>query len=365
MDWKENMMRRVFEGKTPTVLLGSGASISTGLSLDLSSNFPSMIDLAQRLCEKINPPEFSADDESVWERLRCELDQFRIKQNSFNFEAFLYKHPLPQDSVLLNWMSGIVTESFKKPHIALAKAIEGNPQISYPLLILLRKLLQATPASNPCLTVITPNYDLLVEYSCDLIDTPCLTGFSGKIIRKWLPQIGWLPPMLRQSYSMKTAKYLKLLKPHGSYAWYRSPQQNDMAIECFGLHNLDGVWKHSIVMPGPTKFAESLHGIHREHLHYTDHAFKEAQSLVILGYGFNDPHLEEHLNASLTRGIPAVCVTRELSAEAISKFVTPYSNMTCITSDGSSGCRVYIGNKQVVKLAEDLWKLDQFLNEFI
>ena len=46
MHWKEKIRRDVFEKNRPTLLLGSGASISTGISLSLEPNFPSIFDIS-------------------------------------------------------------------------------------------------------------------------------------------------------------------------------------------------------------------------------------------------------------------------------------------------------------------------------
>jgi len=66
MDWKEKIRRDVFENNHPTLLLGSGASISTGISLNLDPNFPSMADLANCFCDRIETEGFGAEETTAF-----------------------------------------------------------------------------------------------------------------------------------------------------------------------------------------------------------------------------------------------------------------------------------------------------------
>jgi len=324
-----------------------------------------MADLAKRYSSNINPSGFSAGDSSAYNALCAELTGLGADWHKFNLEGFLSEHPLKHDSIFLNQILEQTTHAFKIPHDELSNIFEQNPSICFPLREMLEKLLRAAPAANPELCIITPNYDLLVEYAADLIGAPCINGFCGGILRTWKPEIGMVPPMLRQGKKTVRAKNLRLIKPHGSFSWYQSKTNPDQIIECFKSDGINGDWQRCMIAPGPSKFAEALKDVRREHLHHMDHAFKEAQSLLIIGYGFNDQHLEAHLRRSLEKGTPALCVTYSLSKDVLQEFIAPHPNMTCITSDGTTGCFVQTGGIEQYYPDDDIWRLDRFVSEFI
>jgi SIR2-like domain len=364
MDWKESAIQEVFEKRFPTVLLGSGASISTSQSLGLATSFPSMADLAKRYSDSINPVGFEVEDMSAYLALSDELKGLGAEWHKFNLEGFLSEHPLKHNSVFLGQILAQTSAAFITPHEELASVFEQNPDVNFPLKEMLVNLLRAAPAANPELCVITPNYDLLVEYASDLIGVPCLTGFCGGILRMWKPEIGTFSPMLRKGGKAVRAKNLRLIKPHGSFSWHQSVATPERVVECFKPNGLEGNWQRCMIVPGPTKYAEALRDVRREHLHYMDHAFKAALSLLIIGYGFNDQHLEAHLKQSVDRGTPTLCVTYSLSEEVRQKFIEPHPNVTCITCDGADGTIVQIGAEKKHYPGEDIWKLDRFVTEF-
>jgi hypothetical protein len=365
MDWKEAAIQEVFERRFPTVLLGSGSSISTSRYLNLPTGFPSMAELAKRYSQNINSSGFSIEDTSAYQSLCDELAGLGDDWYKFNLEGFLAEHPLKHDSTFLSQILEQTTQAFRLPHDELSTLFEQNPRICFPLREMLEKLLRAAPATNPELCIVTPNYDLLVEYAADLIGVPCLNGFSGGILRTWKPEIGMMPPLLRQGTKTIRAKTLRLIKPHGSFSWHQSKSNPNQIIECFKLEGIEGDWQRCMIAPGPSKYAEALKDVRREHLHHMDHAFNEAQSLLIIGYGFNDKHLEAHLKRSLEKGTPALCVTYSLSDDVLQEFIVPHSNITCVTCDGAGGCFVQIGADRNHLPEDDIWKLDRFVTEFI
>jgi|WetSurMetagenome_2_1015567.scaffolds.fasta_scaffold01110_2 hypothetical protein len=365
MDWKEKTRRDIFEKNRPTLLLGSGASISTGISLNLEPNFPSMASLTKYFCDNIVTDGFKPEEITAFEVMHKELHESYADGGQFNLEAFLASHPLRQDSKFLQKILQYTGEAFKSPHDSLTKILETNPSSTYPLRDILEALIRSLPAAYPELQVITPNYDLLIEYSADLIGAPCLTGFCGGIIRSWNPEIGLIQPTMKRNNKIFSARRIRLIKPHGSFAWFQSKADPNLIIENFAIRELNGDWRRHMVIPGPTKYSESLKDICRDHMRYMDQAFMKVKSLIVIGYGFNDPHLEEYLKRSLSRGIPAIYVTKNLSQSALKSFVFPYPNVTCIISDDVTGSRVYCGDTEISCPDKRLWMLENFTKEFV
>jgi len=358
------IIREVIETKTPTIFLGSGASISTGISLDFKTNFPSMAELAKRYHENAVPANLTSKDAEILQSLGKEFISLGKDWKEFNLEAFLANHPLRLDSLFLKQIIRLTAEAFEAPHEAFINIIQKNPDISYPLRNMLMKLLQGCPVSHPELCIITPNYDLLIEFTADLLGVPCITGFSGMAMRQWQPQIDLHPPTNKRDNETSLARRFRLIKPHGSYAWFQLNGTNQI-IEYFSLHEPSGNWRRCMIAPGPAKYADALKDVRRDHIRYMDAAFQNAKSLIIIGYGFNDPHLETPLKRCLDNGIPAIIVSRELSDATLNTYVKPCPKVTCILSDNEEGSLILQDGQMIPIKNEKLWEFDNFVAQFI
>ena len=148
--------------KTPVVLLGSGASAAHGI--------PGMWPLGAHIKE--NPPTgISFEDEQSWNQFCESLDQLDL-------ESALTKTPLPEhltDHIVHS------TRSYLFPHdheVFLRAVTEREP---LPLSRLYHYLFQST---HQTIHVVTPNYDRIAEYACDLASYSYFSGFEYGYINR-------------------------------------------------------------------------------------------------------------------------------------------------------------------------------------
>lgn len=355
MDIFDTIYQKIFEGKIPTLFLGSGCSIATGISLGMKVNFPSMFQLAKVYYNEIAQDlSWNSSEIRFWDRFKRDFECYCKGGKQFNLEKFLLANPLPEDSILLDEILECTVSSFHDPHEELNTILNSDHKIEYPLRQLLEKLLKSLPRNKPYLEIISPNYDLIVEYTADLLGVPCLNGFSGNIIRLWKPEIGLIPPLLVRNGSREhiNAKHIKYIKPHGSYSWFS--QDNDV-VEYLGGQSIGQGWSRCMIVPGPTKYQNSLKDVRREHMKYMDASFRRSHSIMIIGYGLNDSHLEEGLKDCIKKEVPVLIVTKDLSQPSIDEYILGNKNVFAVVND-TKGSKVLNDNK-VFKFDEEYWKL--------
>ena len=99
---------------------------------------------------------------------------------------------------------------------------------TWPALALFQRLVDSLPSGDRSLHVLTPNYDLLLEHSCDFAEIPYVNGFAGGITRHldWrastysllIPARTALGRRLRITY--KHRRHIRLYKVHGSLNYF-------------------------------------------------------------------------------------------------------------------------------------------------
>ena len=84
---------------------------------------------------------------------------------------------------------------------------------------------------------------------------------------------------------------------------------------------------------------------------------------LILGYGFNDEHLQTHLEPQLLRGKPTLLITHSLSPKA-KELVTQCESMTAVVSDpAGDGAVVHHADASKFFPGANLWDLGAFITE--
>jgi hypothetical protein len=94
-------------------------------------------------------------------------------------------------------------------------------------------------------------------------------------------------------------------------------------------------------------------------------AIDQASRFLIIGYGFNDDHLQTHLIPCIQRGVQTLLVTRSLSSRAMD-LVKECPNITAIQSAkfaGAEGSEVFVRGKSHAYPNIALWELNSFVSE--
>jgi len=217
------------------------------------------------------------------------------------------------------------------------------------------------------LTIITPNYDCLVEYCCDELKIQCNTGFVG-YFRKTLDfkkaerEVEYVDRSVvvkgKRRQIAKRTPHIKLFKVHGSIDWYDF--NNNTISDTSLIDNGKYADKRLIILPGDRKYSETIHAPYRELIQKADNSLRSGRSFLMIGYGFNDEHIQEILVKRLVEDEkPGIIITKELSEKA--KALLSYCpNLWGVSRKNSS---TVISNKDIEYEIPDieLWRIDGFI----
>ena len=222
----------------------------------------------------------------------------------------------------------------------------------WPAIKLIKKLVETLPEGDRKLHVLTPNYDMLFEYSCDFTGISYTNGFWGGVERKsdWQAvDRALLVPLT--VYSRKASKkvweyknHVRLYKVHGSinYFFHRNAVVENNAWMWCPPDSAERV----MITPGLSKY-ETLQRYRNELLKSADSAIDRSNHFLFLGYGFNDTHLEEYIKRKLiTQSCKGLIITRD-SNPRIQQLLSQATNLwlVCKSDEAhSEGTRIF--NKQ-------------------
>ena len=121
-----------------------------------------------------------------------------------------------------------------------------------------------------------------------------------------------------------------------------------------------------MVTPGDSKFRKGYEAPFDFHREEANKAIDLAARYLILGYGFNDPHLETHLVSQLKSGKPALLITRSLSQNA-KKILQQSKGLIVVCKSEKRDCdtSIFIEKKEITIPDSEIWKLENFLKEVL
>lgn len=242
---------------------------------------------------------------------------------------------------------------------------------------LLKALVSRLPPRNPKLSVITPNYDMLIEYACAAHGIRHTTGFAGVLTRIW----NWngVQDGLNQCrVDGKSRRVLtdplprvELFKVHGSinrFTW-RNEQ-----IECdFWTDAVPDELERDVAVPGDPKYEQ--YAFNMETVSHAARVEEEASAFAVVGYGFNDLHLHRRILHRIERDdCPLVVLTMDLDPEQIRDLRSRGKRVWFLVAtrsgtdgDDRSGTVVYMpGDADGLVLdGERLWSCDAFAEKIL
>lgn len=151
---------------------------------------------------------------------------------------------------------------------------------------------------------------------------------------------------------------VQLLKPHGSLDWFQSANGPIR-------HACDTDSPRLIITPGLNKFRngyESPFDLHRDR---ANAAIDKASRFLIIGYGFNDDHLETHLKPLINSGKQTLLLTHTIS-ERGREFLKTSTNFIGIEHVATpTGTRLLIGTDETIYPDIHIWNLKNFIDEVL
>lgn len=347
---KDSLYREIqsFFDRNTVLIIGSGLSCAEGL--------PGMWELAVELIKSV-PEELSEKERDEWENIKNDLlnDSGLVKDDA-NLENTLLKYPPSRD--LENIIHRVTANFIKeKEQNEISKVISGEKILRFSMFIKRFNL----PESG--LVVICTNYDRLIEIACEVEGIPVDNLFYGKNISvldinkskmSFCKGIAGKGKQKKRIFSKKVQIY----KPHGCLNWYWF---NGKPISSSFDLNLERL----IITPGANKYRngyDTPFDIHREK---ANSAINSASKFIVVGYGFNDDHLETHLKQRIKNDIPTLILTRSLSANT-KELIDGKNNIIALSFfENSRGKGTEIAYKSTTYqlFNSELWDIQKLVEE--
>lgn len=327
-----------------TTIVGSGASCAYGL--------PSMADIAKELLARVpedltNPSSAEAE---VWQRVELALVAGET------LEAALGPDQLPQDlgAIITKHVARLVSSSEYAAIARLLATDEPTP---------LARVLGHALRTNEVADVVTTNYDRLIEAQLAHADIRVDTMYYGHTIGRLdedlshseLMRPGTIPGNARH-VRLRKWPHIRLAKPHGSLGWFES---NDR----FYRSELPLPGLEQIIAPGGNKYRLGYEIPFDAQRQRANSAVDRAAALLVVGYGFNDEHLETHLKQRFPH-VNVVVLAKSLTANA-KKYLETNSSAIGIESADSPEHSVVTRRGSVSYVPLPIWELGGFAKEIL
>jgi hypothetical protein len=148
-------------------------------------------------------------------------------------------------------------------------------------------------------------------------------------------------------------RVISLYKPHGSLDWV--DYDGRPVRSAFDL----GPERALIVTPGLNKYRACYNEPFDMHRELANEAIDRAERLLIIGYGFNDDHLETHLKARIRSGTQTVMLARSLTDNAKSHLAA--GPFVWGIEEAFGGTTIYNDGTTRYVRGEELWDVTGYV----
>ena len=325
----------------------SGLVVIVGSGLSVAESIPGMGALESFLRSEIpkSIAKLTKQEQNEWEIIS------KLLHNNKGLESALKEvAPSPKlENLIIKLTYKLISDAETK---TIAEVVEGSRVLAFSRLLPL-----LSPEPHRPLPVVTTNYDRLIEIAAEKIGWGVDTLFVGTHFGLLKPEVSRASFISRiaKKKRIEYRKRIQLLKPHGSLDWYQQkaqPIRSSIPLNQVPL----------IVTPGGTKYHRGYSppfDTHREK------AIDKGSRYLIIGYGFNDDHLETHLRRELSSGKPALLITHSLTPNAeivlkespglIAITANPKDDKNGFLHATSKGCKLFAGPL--------LWDIKHFVQE--
>ena len=297
------------------LLVGTGASVEMDAKLGMPA-------LARHLLADI--PEDTAGWEAVAKRLEQGADLETALTEIYLTESL-------QNEIAKHTAAFVA----QKDKALRDDVLTGNkPWVGEPLL---QQLMRGLSPTWPRLPVVTPNYDMLIEYACSKANIPYITGYHGGIIRRqnWSTARERLYRWKKVTAGGKRQNWLdpipcvELMKVHGSINLFHNSAgtfvENDIWTAGYPAD-----YTPMVAPPGEIKTLETLNFYDRL-FGVAMQAVDKATAFFVIGYGFRDKHIHQRiLERVRNHECPLIVLTLDPSKE-LDNLVTIGKDVWIIT----------------------------------
>ena len=282
-----------FLGGGLVTIIGSGLSAAQGIS--------GMGALADHLITSI-PKRLPKPLVPGWQAIANELKAGQ------GLEAALLRHPPQPDleELIVIKTAALIRKDEAK---VMRKVVSSGATLP------LTRLLRHYPKSPSVIDIITPNYDRLVELAAEDAGLGVDTMFVGSTLGRYDASASSLSFVKSLRPTKKTVRKIMaprvaLRKPHGSLDWC---MRNGKPARAAAEH----IDTPLIITPGLNKYQHGYNVPFDKHREKANTCIDKCSRFFVLGYGFNDDHLETHLSPAIRAGRPTIIVSRTLTQTAL------------------------------------------------
>lgn len=275
-----------------------GLALVIGSGLSAAEGIPGMPALASHLSARA--AELTGTDSELWADIQAALDA------GSGLEAALLKYP-PSEA-LEAWIGRQTCDLLMPKELeAMSAVLRGERTLR--LTTFLAKVLKPTNG----LPIVTPNYDRLIETACEMagfhVDTTAVGHYAGSFdhARSCMGSCRGITTRAKITVLEHFPRAV-VLKPHGSFDWYRFGTD---ARRCA----LDLAAERLMITPGLNKYRAGYESPFDKHRDLANDYIDRAGRLLIVGYGFNDDHLQTHLVKRIRDGTPTLILNRSISPD--------------------------------------------------
>ena len=331
-------IQEFFQENTVTIV-GSGLSAAEDL--------PGMKDLANYLMAEVPRLIHDQSDVDAWSAISTELAEGK------GLEAVLLNNT-PTDrleAAIRDLTARLVGDAEKK----IVKELMQRKRV-----LRFSEYLERFNLRNDGLTVITPNYDRLIEYACEFNKVRVDTLFIGNCFAHFNPiQSKYMfckgTTRRNNKQALVYSPRVTLYKPHGSLSWHM------IDGEPYSIPDSD--YEDSLIItPGLNKYHKGYSSPFDVHRSKANDAIDAAERYIIIGYGFNDDHLETHLVRQLRRGKPALIISRSLY-EKPRELVKQNKNIMALCRGNNDGTELLTSAEQCFFDEINLWDQREMLKD--
>lgn len=338
LDALKRTIQKFFQEDCVTIV-GSGLSLSEGI--------PGMQGLANELRSRIPALLHDQIDKDLWTRIENDLVSGKGLEQALHDTT----------------PSSTIEEQIRKTtaqYIGAAEAHVLLDVIQKGKVLRFSDYLNRFNIRNNGITVITTNYDRLIECACESIGIYIDTLFVGKYLGKFAPDESkymFCNGMSKFGGKSKPtfAPKVTILKPHGCLSWHLIGTVPCSISNCQSYNPL-------IITPGLNKYKDGYNSPFDIHRGKANDAIDRAQRYIIIGYGFGDSHLETHLMQELRRNKPALILTKYLSPKGES-IARECVNTTAICMSGTSDSKIINHHEEWIFRDVNLWDLREMIKE--
>lgn len=256
-------------------------------------------------------------------------------------------------------------------------AMLQNQASHWPCTNLLRQLVNRLPRNAPRQAIVTPNYDMFIEYACSAMGIRYTTGYVGGVLRQsdWNSSRDGLfrSEQITDRGRRKTLRVpvsaVELMKVHGSINLFRTPAASFVESDVWVAEAPPG-YERVLAPPGDAKNAVVAN--HRDWFSEADPALQSASAFLVIGYGFNDPHIHSIVERRAESGAPVIVLTRD-PTDKLDALTAIAEHVWVLTANGDGSGSVDADKTRVVNqvytdplcVNERIWSADVFTSQIM